>query len=79
MTRRKKKVTIYTILIESDKTRTTFSTGLYENISHNGEDSSETIDMVMESMAALTNVSTEEHYSFIDFWINDRAGNNIVK
>ena len=65
-------------IIESDKKRSTFSAGLYENISHSGKDSSETIDMVMGSMAALTDVSKSELYSFVDFWINDRAGDNIV-
>ena len=29
-------------------------------------------------MAALTDVTKDELYSFIDFWINDRAGDNIV-
>ena len=63
-------------IVETDKKRSTFSTGLYENISHSGEDSSVTIDMVMENLAVLTDVSKDELYSFIDFWINDRAGDN---
>ena len=65
-------------IIEPDKSRSTYTTGLYENISHSGENSSDTVDMVMSSMAALTDVSKEELYSFIDFWINDRAADNIV-
>ena len=47
-------------IVETDKKRSTFSTGLYENISHSGEDSSVTIDMVMENLAVLTDVSKDE-------------------
>ena len=54
-------------IIESDKKRSTFSAGPYENISHSGKDTSETINMVMGSMAALTDVSKIEIYSFVDF------------
>ena len=38
---------------------------------------SQTIYM-MNNMAALTDISKEELYSFIDLSINDRAGDNIV-
>ena len=65
-------------IIEADKKRANYSTGLYPNISHSGKDSSETIDMVMDSMAVLTDVDKSELYSYIDFWINDRAGDNII-
>ena len=65
-------------IVEPDKTRSTFSTGLYENISHSGEDSTETVEMVMGNMAALTGISRDDFFSFVDFWINDRAGDNIV-
>ena len=29
-------------------------------------------------MATLTGIGKEELYTFIDYWINDRAGDNIV-
>ena len=65
-------------IVEPDKTRSTYSTGLYENISHKGTDSAATVNMVMGSMATLTGISNEEFFSFVDFWINDRAGDNIT-
>ena len=36
-------------VIETDKKRSTISTGLCDNVSHSGEDSGETIDMVIGS------------------------------
>ena len=44
-------------IVETDKTRTTYTTGLYENISHKGVDSSTTVEMVMQNMAVLTGIS----------------------
>jgi hypothetical protein len=46
-------------IIETNKSRPTFSTGLYDNISHSGEDSCETI-MVMGSLADLKDVSKDK-------------------
>ena len=37
-------------IVETNKTRSTYSTGLYENLSHTGKDSAVTVDMVMENM-----------------------------
>ena len=65
-------------IVETNKTRSTYSTGLYDNHSHTGKDSAVTVDMVMENMAALTGISRDEFYSSIGFWINDRAGDNIT-
>ena len=65
-------------IIETDHTRSTYSTGLYENISHSGEGSSKTVEMVMQNMAVLTGISRDEFFSTIDFWINDRAGDNLT-
>ena len=52
--------------------------GLYENISHRGEDSSKTVEMAMQNMAVLTGISRDKFFSTIDFWINDRAGDNLT-
>ena len=41
--------------------------------------SGETVDMVINNMSVLTGSSKDELYGFVDFWINDRAGDNIVK
>ena len=64
--------------MEVDKTRSTYTTGLYENISHKGVDSGTTVEMVMQNMATLTGISRDEFYGTIDFWINDRAGDNVT-
>jgi len=35
--------------------------------------------MVINNISVLTGSSKDELYGFVDFWINDRAGDNIVK
>ena len=65
-------------IVGTDKVHSTYSTGLYENLSHSGNDSAETVEMVKGNMTALTGISRNEFFSFIDFWINDRAGDNIL-
>ena len=58
------------------KKRQVFTTGFLENISHSGADSAEATKFWISEMAVLTETTYEEMKSFIDFYMNDRAGDS---
>ena len=58
------------------KQRKSFTTGFVPNISHKGEDAAVSVRSVLGQMAVLCNVQFEEMFDFLDFFINDRAGDS---
>ena len=58
------------------KVRQSFTTGFTSNISHKGEDSAVSVQSVLAQMAVLCNVKFEEMFDFLDFFMNDRAGDS---
>ena len=58
------------------KVRQSFTTGFTANISHKGEDSAVSVQSVLAQMAVLCNVKFEEMFDFLDFFMNDRAGDS---
>ena len=58
------------------KVRQSFTTGFLPNISHTGQDSAVAVQSAISQMAVLCNVKFEEMTDFIDFYMNDRAGDS---
>ena len=58
------------------KKRKVFTTGFLENISHSGADSAKAAKLWISEMAVLAGTSYDEMKSFIDFFMNDRAGDS---
>ena len=61
-------------IIGEDKTRETYTSGFYENISHKGIHAADTIRHDIAKMAVLTDNSYKEMEDMIDFFMTDRAG-----
>ena len=55
-----------------------FTTGFLPNISHSGQDSAVAVRSAISQMAVLCSVKFEEMTDFIDFYINDRAGDGDI-
>lgn len=58
------------------KHRQSFTTGFTSNISHKGEDAAISVKSVVGQMAVLCQVQFEEMFDFINFFMNDRAGDS---
>lgn len=56
------------------RVRQSLTTGFLPNISHSGSDSATAVRSSISQMAVLCSVQYEEMADFIDFWMNDRAG-----
>ena len=65
-------------IVDSEKQRTTYSTGFSHNLSHSGSDQAENLEHTFAMMAVLAASSPEEVKSAIDFFIMDRAGDGKV-
>ena len=61
-------------IIGEDKTRETYTSGFYQNISHKGIHAADTIRHDIAKMAVLTENTYEEMKDMIDFFMTDRAG-----
>ena len=74
------RVTCVTSVLDSDgqpkKLRQSFTTGFHPNISHKGEDAAITVKSVVGQMAVLCGVQFEDMFQFLDFFMNDRAGDS---
>ena len=61
---------------DTEKSRTTFSTGFLPNISHTGKHSAMSVKTWMSQMAVLCDVQYEEMFDFFHFFMNDRASDS---
>ena len=60
------------------RVRQSLTTGFLPNISHSGEDSAVAVRSSISQMAVLCGVQFEEMIQFVDFFMNDRAGDSDV-
>ena len=58
------------------RVRQSMTTGFLPNISHSGQDSAVAVRSSISQMAVLCKVQFEEMIDFIDFFMNDRAGDS---
>ena len=74
------RITCVTNEIDSEgnekKIRHSLTTGFLPNISHSGQDSAVAVRSAISQMAVLCSVQYEEMTDFIDFYMNDRAGDS---
>ena len=63
-------------IIGEDHQRETFTSGFYENASHTGVISADTIRHDLAKMAVLTGNSYDDMLGFIDFFMTDRASDS---
>ena len=70
--------TMHVTVVDEDKNRETFTSGFYENASHSGKSSAETVKHDIAKMAVLTNNIYHEMLNLIDFFMSDRAGDSDV-
>ena len=67
------------ITVDGDgKQRQAYTTGFHPNLSHSGEDQTETLKFALQQMAVLAGVSLEEFIEQVDFWMTDRSGDGDV-
>ena len=74
------RVTCVTNEVDSEgnekRVRQSMTTGFLPNISHSGQDSAVAVRSSISQMAVLCNVQFEEMIDFVDFFMNDRAGDS---
>ena len=70
--------TMHVTVIDEEKNRETFTSGFYQNASHSGKTSAETVKHDIAKMAILTNNTYWEMFQLIDFFMTDRAGDSDV-
>ena len=58
--------TMHVTVVDEDKNRETFTSGFYENASHSGKSSAETVKHDIAKMAVLTNNSYHEMLNLIE-------------
>lgn len=71
------KVTNITVKKAGEK-RKTFTTGFTPNLSHSGENQTQTIKHILQQLATLVDCDVEEFISLIDFWMSDRSSDSDV-
>merc|ERR1711920_51020 len=70
--------TSHVTICDKEKQRESFSSGFYPNASHSGKSSAETVSHDISKMALLTGNDYEDMKGFIDFFMNDRSGDDNV-
>ena len=67
------------ITVDGDgKHRRAYTTGFHPNLSHSGEDQTETLKFALEQMAVLAGVGLDEFIEQVDFWMTDRSGDGDI-
>ena len=66
--------TTHVTILDDDKKRETFTSGFYQNASHSGKSSAETVKHDVAKMAVLTNNTYRDILAMIDYFMTDRAG-----
>ena len=74
------RVTCVTKEVDSEgnekRSRQTLTTGFLPNISHSGDHSAIAVRSSISQMAVLCDVQYEDMFNFLDFFMNDRAGDS---
>ena len=66
--------TTHVTIIDKEHNHQTFTSGFYENASHSGEISADTIRHDLAKMAVLTGNTYNDMLNFVNFFMTDRAG-----
>ena len=65
-------------LIDTQKSKETFTTGFKENASHCGKDAARIIQHELAKMAVLTGNTYEDMKDMVDYFMNDRSGDGDI-
>ena len=71
------KVTNITVDGSGEK-RKSFTTGFTPNLTHSGDNQTETVKHILEQLAILVDCDVQEFVHLIDFWMSDRSGDSDV-
>ena len=63
---------------DSGEKRKSFTTGFTPNLTHSGDNQTETVKHILEQLAILVNCDVQEFVHLIDFWMSDRSGDSDV-
>ena len=67
------------ITVDGDgRHRKSYTTGFHSNLSHSGEDQTQSLKFALEQMAVLAGTGLEELIEQVDFWMTDRSGDGDI-